>query len=188
MSCSRIVSGSQYMAGTPYAGAVAADPVGPPGLSPYTMTAWSTYPFKPHSGIWMDPRYPNLQAPQTLDVGMSAEVNSLMPSSWRTGGGNGTGMGVGQGPCSSTNAEMAQWAQYSPSKPAFDKQLIASSSVRMSALGRDASSRILGMPNLLLQQAPVPISSNAITFQDSSLRQNAFYVSTGAYPSTNDCC
>ena len=147
-------------------------------LDAMTMSAWNTNINDPHAGLWHDNRYPLNEQPQTLDVGTSFEVSSLMPSNWKSNKGP-SGFG---GACGSVNNEQEMWAKYSPSKNAYENYLSAVGSSRLSLVDRSSYGRIIGQRNLLMQSAPVPISSQAFVFNDSSARQQTYYQATSHYP------
>lgn len=109
-------------------------------------------------------------------------VNHLMPASWRN-----------EKPCTALNdTDTTEWAAYAPSKQAFDSYITTAGSARLSVNTRSAISRQTGMPNPLLDLRggggpPVPIGSNAMTFNDSDARQSIMYDATGIYPELNWC-
>lgn len=161
---------------------------GDPGANPQpldamSLTAWNHNGYDPHLGLWMDNRYPQNEQPQTLDMGTSFEISSLMPSNWR----NGPLMPQGSGPCGASQSSQEIWAKYSPSKEAFDRYLTAQGASRLGISTRSAYGRIQGQRNLLLQGANVPVSSHAVVFNDSDARQSTYWNATGAWPSVTDC-
>lgn len=162
---------------------------------------WSPSVANPHSGVVMDSSFPNSEAQQSLYVrgkydngggpmspqqpqGCALSVDSLMPSSWR-GGNQIQSM---QGGCGGNmQAEQMSWSRYSPSKTAYNNAVTAAGSARLSIIDRPSLSKVIGIPNLLRPAPAVPVSSQAILFNDSDHRQNAYYQATGAYPVLSDC-
>lgn len=117
--------------------------------------------------------------------GFNLDVNHLMPASWRGGL---------RGGCGDEAEDTAQWAAYAPSKEAFDSYITTAGSARLSVNTRTPHARQIGLPNLVKDAvqgcgaggAPIPIGSNAVIFNDSDLRQNAIYNSTGSFPNIQD--
>lgn len=107
-------------------------------------------------------------------------VNNLMPASWRN-----------SEPCSSLNdTDTSQWAAFSPSKQAFDSYITSAGSARLSVNTRSALARQTGLPNLLKDMhssPPLPLGSNAMTFNDSDLRQSLIFDATSQYPELTWC-
>lgn len=110
-------------------------------------------------------------------------VNNLMPASWRSAE-----------PCSAlTDTDTTQWSSYAPSKQGFDNYITTAGSARLAVNTRTAMSRQTGLPNMLKDSLqggggpPVPMGSNAMTFNDSDLRQSLLYDATGVYPSLTWC-
>lgn len=154
----------------------------PRPLDAMSLTAWNHNNYDPHAGIWMDNRYPQMEQPQTLDMGTSFEISSLMPSNWRQG----VPM-MPTGSCSASQGSQEIWAKYAPSKTAFDNYLTSVGASRLGLNSRSAYGRIQGQRNLLMSGAHVPVSSHAVVFNDSDARMSAYRESTGSWPSVTDC-
>jgi hypothetical protein len=110
-------------------------------------------------------------------------VNKLMPASWRSAE-----------PCSAlTDTDTSQWSSYAPSKQGFDNYITTAGSARLAVNTRTAMSRQTGLPNMLKDRIqggggpPVPLGANAMTFNDSDLRQSLLYDATGIYPELTWC-
>jgi len=125
-----------------------------------------------------DYRYPMSEDPLSRyatsigeQTGYKLSVDSLMPGSWKA-------------PASSTfaTADQQQWAKYAPTKAAFDKYITAGGSVRAPLNTRSPLARQVGIPYLIRQGPPIPLSSKDVIFNDSGFRQDLVYNSTGYYP------
>ncbi len=104
-------------------------------------------------------------------------IDSLMPSSWKTGK-----------PCDNIQStDQINWAQYAPQKSAYEKQLTAAGSVRLAQNTRLPLARQTGIPNLLRNGSPVPVSGESFVFNDSQYRQSLYYGATGQYPTSSSC-
>lgn len=116
--------------------------------------------------------------------GLELDVNHLMPASWRTDS---------KSSCGAETEDDTYWTAYAPSKEAFNNYLTTAGSARLAVNSRSALARVTGLPNLLRQgfqsagSGPVPISSDAVLFNDSDFRQTLVFNSTGSYPQLPWC-
>lgn len=144
------------------------------------------YPYSGGQGAAAyDAAYPNEEdmsslfprgCPTSQQAGYQLNVNSLMPAAWRS-----------NTSCSDAALDGSQWTKYAPSKEAFDRYITAQGSARLSLNTRNPSSRIVGIPDLLRQPPPQPLSAENIVFNDSSMRLDNVFRAMGSYPSSTAC-
>lgn len=82
------------------------------------------------------------------------------------------------GMMSATSSPDADFYRYAPTKDGVERYIQSAGASRVRLQTRSSLGRITGTPNLLRAPAPVPITSNDITFNDSSIRQN---IATSVY-------
>ena len=109
-------------------------------------------------------------------VGYELNVNSLMPASWRAGS-----------VTDSAVVDGSQWSKYAPTRESFDRYITAQGSARLSLATRSPLGRIVGIPDLLRQAPPMPLSASEISFIDSENRLDAIYSAVGRYPTSTEC-
>lgn len=146
------------------------------------------YPYSGSQGAAaFDSAYPNEEdmssyaprgCPSSQQSGYALNVNSLMPAAWR-----------GSAGCGSDSAAVdgSQWTKYAPTKEAFDRYITAQGSARLSLNTRSPLGRIVGVPDLLRQQPPMPLAADEIVFLDSENRQDLVFRQMGRYPSSTAC-
>lgn len=108
--------------------------------------------------------------------GYELNIDSLMPASWK-----------GTKNCGDASASNAQWAKYAPTKEAFDKYISVMGSARLSMNTRSPLARQVGMPLLIRQSPPVPVSARDYAWGDSSFRQDLVFRQTGRFPVSVGC-
>jgi hypothetical protein len=167
-------------------------------VQPAQYTSWTPAVMNPHYGLAMDNKYPNQEDMAALTQrssfssagnGGSAcgmNIDNLMPASWRKGAPGSMG-GAGGGSCANLQSEQQMWSKYSPSRGAYSNYITAAGSARLTLNTRSALNRTIGLPNLLRQGPAVPISSQAVLFNDSGYRQDSYYNAVGAYPQLTSC-
>lgn len=124
----------------------------------------------------MSSKYPRGCANAGADQGYQLNIDSLMPASWK-----------GARNCGDNTADNTQWARYAPSKQSFDRYIQAAGSSRLSMNTRSPLGRQTGIPLLLRQGPPVPISAQEFPFLDSGFRQDLVYRQLGRYPNSTSC-
>lgn len=163
-------------------------------VQPQQFVPWTLSVANPHGGLAMDPKYPNEEDMSALTQrsnytgkGSSCGMNidNLMPQNWRNGAPGSIG-GAGGMSCSNMQAEQL-WSRYSPSRGAYSNFVTAAGSARLTLNTRSALNRTIGLPNLLRQGPAVPVSSQAVLFNDSGYRQDSYYNAVGAYPQLSSC-
>lgn len=124
---------------------------------------------------------PSSQFPTAANAGVSQtqgyklDIDSLMPASWKGGD------------CKTDQKDTTQWTRYAPTKEAFDHYITAAGSARLSMNTRSPLGRQTGIPLLLRQGPPVPLSTEQVPFHDSSFRQDLVYRQTGRFPESTSC-
>lgn len=116
-------------------------------------------------------------APDVTNVGgcdYAINTDNLMPGSWREGVS-----------CSDGTDPNSQWAKYHPTRDKYYRYITAAGSARLSANTRSSLRKILGVSNPLRSATSTPLSSDSVTFQDSSHRSQAVFTATGTYPRSN---
>ena len=170
-------------------------------VQPVNYQPWTAAPQWGHAAPVMDMSYPSMMDKSSLVVGGNQQVNqaggscggasnmnidNLMPGSWRNPMSNSMA-GSGGGSCMSENAAQSLWSKYSPSARSFSNAITAAGSARLSLNTRSALTRNIGLPNLLRQGPAVPVSSQAVMFNDSSFRADSVFNAVGAYPTLSEC-
>lgn len=197
-SQSTTISGNQY-AQNHYAGHAQyyqPQTVGTQAPSQYKAAEQSTcgmgpapqgyYPYAQNPSVAFDSSYPNEEDmsskyPRGCAEGISSQgydlsIDALMPSSWK------------QTPnCGDQAYDNTQWSKYAPSRDAFDRYITAAGSARLSLNTRWGLSRNTGIPLLLRQGPPVPLSTTQIPFNGSSYREDLIYQTTSRYPQSTTC-
>lgn len=103
---------------------------------------------------------------------MQLDAQRLMPASWG-GAGQAPGYGNSCDPCSGVNGPQGDWYSYAPTKAGFQRYIMAQGPARVQQFTRNAMGRVMGAPNLLRTQPPVPVSRGAAPwFNDSEFRQD----------------
>ncbi len=144
------------------------------------------YPYAQNPSLAFDSSYPNEEDmsskyPRGCAMGISSQgydlnIDALMPASWK------------QTPnCGDAAYDNTQWSKYAPSRQAFDRYITAAGSARLSLNTRWGLNRNIGIPLLLRQGPPVPLSTNQVPFNDSSYRNDLIYQTVGRYPQNITC-
>jgi len=163
-------------------------------VQPAQYVPWTPSVANPTAGLAMDPRYPNQEDMSALTQRSSytgggsscgMNIDNLMPASWRKGAPGSMGPAGGTS-CANMQSEQL-WSKYSPSRGAYNNYITAAGSARLTLNTRSALNRTIGLPNLLRQGPAVPISSQAVLFNDSGYRQDSYYNAVGAYPQLTSC-
>lgn len=152
-----------------------------PGFEPAPF-----YPYGQHAGAAYDASYPNSEDQASryprgcgasgASQGYELNIDSLMPASWK-----------GPQNCGADSAAGSQWAKFAPTKEAFDRYITAAGSARLSMNTRSPLARQTGIPLLLRQGPPVPISAQEYPWGDSGFRQDLVFKQTGRYPTSTAC-
>jgi len=144
-------------------------------------------PYGQTVGAAFDQRYPNAEdssskypsgcaATGEAAPGYQMSLDSLMPASWQPGA-----------TVDSSAAADNQWTKYAPSKDAYARYITAAGSARLSMNTRTSLARQTGIPLLLRQSPPVPVSATEYAWGDSGFRQDLVFRQTGMYPKSTSC-
>ena len=112
------------------------------------------------------------------------DLNSLMPSSWRTDGQMGSGRQIINGGV----ADDESWSSTVPSRSQYVRYNMTAGSARLALNTRWKSptgSMQESLPGRL--PPPIPVGTGEVDFNDSDARQSMIYNSTGFWPTKTNC-
>jgi hypothetical protein len=123
------------------------------------------------NGFYYDPNpdpYQNITNYGGYNSMFQLNIGGLMPASWSPETAFRASL---EGEQETIDSGAADWYRYAPDKDAVNRYITSSGTTRFSMNTRNSNGRIVGMPNLLRTNPPVPLSTNEITFNNSENRQ-----------------
>jgi hypothetical protein len=150
-------------------------------LPPVNMSAPGQFPGSANLASAYRNNYPNSGVGDSVISRDPFAVQNLrrdshMPISWRD-----------NAPCGALAGDDTLFGKWAPTKAAYDNYITASGSARLSLNTRIKNPAGFNPWAGIRSQPPIPISGTAILFNDSSLRQDLIYNSTGVYPTSGMC-